>query len=544
MVNLLRILRLMKPFWRRTLLALLLSVLTIGSSIALMMISAWMISVAALQLGITSLGVAPVAVRLFGLSRAVFRYLERLVSHDVTFRLLARLRVWFYERIEPLSLVQLQAFRSGDLMARVVSDIEELQNFYLRLVSPPIVAVIVTFGMGLTFSVFDGRAALVLVAFMLVTGLLLPVLTWWIGVRAGSQVIDSRTQLNTHLVDTIQGISDSLAFGYATQLRAALDGMNSRLAHWERQMGRLDGLQNGLSVLLVNGAAVVVLWIAIGRVDGVMLATLVLGTIAAFEAITPLALAGQHLGQELTAAGRVFEVIDSTPTVPEPAQPASRPLTSPDLKLEGVSFRYAAEERLIYANFSLALPYGTKLLLTGESGIGKSSLINILLRFAEYEAGHITVDGTDLRTLSQEDVRQMFGVMTQRTHLFNTTIGENIRIGRTAASDEEIVAAAQAAHIHDFILSLPHGYDTFVGEGGTLLSGGERQRIALARMLLKDAPIWLLDEITANLDPVTAANVFRAVLAAGADRTFIVMTHRMELVDHYRFNQHVRLASQ
>ena len=308
-------------------------------------------------------------------------------------------------------------------------------------------------------------------------------------------------------------------------------------------MGRLDGLQNGLSVLLVNMAAVAVMWIAIGRVDGVMLAALVLGTIAAFEAITPLALAGQHLGQELTAAGRVFEVIDSTPTVPEPVQPAVRPSTAPDLKLEDVSFRYAAEERPVYTDFSLNLPYGTKLLLTGESGVGKSSLINILLRFADYETGHITLGGTDLRVLAQEDVRQMFGVMTQRTHLFNTTIGENIRIGRTSASDEEVEAAAQAAHVHDFILSLPDGYDTFVGEGGTLLSGGERQRIALARMLLKDAPIWLLDEITANLDPITATNVFHAVLTAGANRTLIVMTHRTEFVDHRRFYQQVRLIS-
>ncbi|MCB0166089.1 MAG: thiol reductant ABC exporter subunit CydC [Anaerolineae bacterium] len=543
MANLLQVLRLMKPFWRRTLLALLLSALTTGSSIALMMTSAWLISTAALQLGITSLGVAPTAVRLFGLSRALFRYLERLVSHDVTFRLLARLRVWFYERIEPLSLVQLQAFRSGDLMARVVSDIDELQNFYLRLVSPPLVAIIVTGGMGLTFSFIDGRAALVGVAFMLLTGLLLPLLTWGMGVRVGPQLIAERTQLNSHLVDAIQGIADSLAFGYAAHMRTALTGMAAHLAGWERQMGRLDGLQTGLSMLLVNLAAVAVLWVAIGRVEGVMLAVLVLGTIAAFEAITPLALAGQHLGQELTAAGRVFEVINSTPTVPEPLQPVTCPTAAPNVELAGLMFRYAAGDRPVYTDFSLNVPYGAKVLLTGASGAGKSSLINILLRLADYEAGQITLGGVDLRALAQEEVRQVFGVMTQRTHLFNTTIRENIRIGRKAADDEAVAAAAQAAHIHDFILTLPNGYDTWVGEGGALLSGGERQRLALARMVLKDAPIWLLDEITANLDSITAANVLRTVLAAGADRTLILMTHRPERLSRYRFDQRVRLVA-
>jgi len=539
--GLIQVLRLMRPFWQRVLLALLLSVLTIGSSIALMMTSAWLISTAALQLGIVSLGLAPTAVRFFGLSRAVFRYLERLVSHDVTFRLLSRLRVWFYERIEPLSLVQLQSFRSGDLMSRVVSDVEELQNFYLRVVSPPLVAVIITAIMGIVFSLFDGRTALVLVGFMLATGSVLPLLTRWMGENIGQQQVTQRTQLNSLLVDTVQGMADSIAFGYADRLGEMLGEMNGRLTQTERQMGRLDGLQNGLSVLMVNLAAVCVLWLAIGRVEGVVLATLTLGTIAAFEAITPLALAGQNFGKEQTAANRVFEIINSTPTIPEPT-PLPIPLADkPKLTLKKLTFRYGTDEQPVFANFSLAVPYGARLLLTGESGAGKSSLINILLRFTDYEAGQITVGQTDLRSISHETVRQLFGVMTQRTYLFNTTIGENIRIGRKSASDESVITAAQAAQIHPFITSLPDGYDTYVGEGGALLSGGERQRIALARMLLKDAPIWLLDEITANLDPITAANVLQAVLVAGAERTIVLMTHRTRLVKSHSFDQHVRL---
>jgi len=542
MAELARIVSLLRPFWRRVLLALLLSLLTIGSSVALMMTAAWLISTAALQLGITSLGLAPTGVRAFGLSRALSRYLERLVSHDVTFRLLARLRVWFYARIEPLALVQRQAFRSGDLMSRVVSDIEELQNIYLRVVSPPLVALLATLLMGLAFGFFDGRAALVLVAFMLFTGTALPWFAWWSGAGAGSRVVTQRTQLNSHLVDTIQGLADGLAFGYTGVLRRKMGETNDRLSRAERQLGRLDGVQSGLSVLLVNLAAVAVLWVAIGRVDGLLLATLTLGSIAAFEAITPLGAAGQNLGRELAAARRIFEIIDTTPTIPEPAAAAPPPGDNPALQLNGVTFRYAPDEPPVFTNFSLRAPYGQRVLITGESGAGKSSLINLLLRFADYDAGQVRIGAQDLRTLSHQAVRQLFGVMTQRTHLFNTTIRENIWIGRRDASEEELIAAAQAAQVHDFILSLPDGYETAVGEGGALLSGGERQRIALARMLLKDAPIWLLDEITANLDPLTAAGVLQAVLRAGDDRTIILMTHRTQLVDQVRFEQQVRLG--
>lgn len=537
------ILRLMKPFWRRTLLALVLSALTIGSSVALMMTSAWLISTAALQLGITSLGVAPVAVRLFGLSRAVFRYLERLVSHDVTFRLLARLRVWFYERIEPLSLVQLQSFRSGDLISRVVSDVEELQNFFLRVVSPPAVAAVVTVVMALAFGAIDRRVGLVLAGFMVLSATLLPLLAWWIGVRAGRPVVAIRAHLNSHLVDAVQGLPDAIAFGYAEPLRQTLERIAGRLARQERWMGWLDGLQSGLSLLMVNLAAAGVLWVALGRVDAVLLAALALGTIAAFEAITTLALAGQHLGREMAAASRVLEIIESAPAVQEGDRRLPELAARPALKLDRVTFRYGDDARPALVDFSLDVPYGAHLLLTGESGAGKSSLINVLLRFVDYEAGRITVGRTDLRDMRHESVRQIFAVMTQRTHLFNTTIRENVRIGHQSATDEEVVAAAQAARVHDFIQTLPDGYETYVGEGGVLLSGGERQRIALARTLLKDAPIWLLDEVAANLDPVTAVDVLQSVLRAGAGRTVILMTHRPELVAGYSFDSEIRLIA-
>ncbi len=539
--SLLQVLGLMRSFWQRVVLALLLSALTIGSSIALMMTSAWLISTAALQLGIVSLGVAPTAVRFFGISRAVFRYLERLVSHDVTFRLLARLRVWFYERIESLSPAQIDSFSSGDLIARIVSDIEELQNLYLRALSPPLVAVIVIALTGLAFSFFDLLAAGVLILFMVVGAVLLPLFTGWIGRRYGPGVIAARTQINIQMVDSIQGLADSTAFGYSKIRSAELDQTGQRLSAEERRMARVDSIQGGLSVGLVNLAAVAVLYAALGRVDGVYLGTLALGTLAAFEAITPLALAAQNLGKELTAAQRVFEIIEAEPVIRPPAESKPLPPTDRSLTLEHVTFRYGPEESYVFRDFSLDVPDGAKVAVMGPSGSGKSSLVNLLLRFWEYEGGRITIGGMDLRMLDHETVRHTFGVMTQRTHLFNTTIAENIRIAWDDASDEDIIRAAQAAQVHDFILLLPDGYDTFVGENGVALSGGERQRVAMARVILKDSPVWLLDEFTANLDPVTAHALMRSVLDVARARSVIVITHRVGLVDQGAFDRVVRL---
>jgi len=531
------LLTLLRPFSRSILLALLLSIVTISSSIALMMTSAWLISTAALQLGITSLSLAPTAVRLFGLSRATFRYLERLVSHDVTFRILAHLRVWFYENIEPLSPAQLDAFSSGDLMARLVSDVEELQNTYIRVIAPPIVAVIITIGIGITFSFIDIFVALVAVAFMIIAGTVLPLLTWWIGNQIGVHLVAARANINIHLVDTIQGLSDSLAYGYATNRLELLSDFNNEVLRLELQEAWLYSLQGGVSVLMVNLASFSVLLTAIDRVDGVLLATVTLGMIAAFEPITPLALATQYLGKELSAARRVFNLMDLKPTIVERIETRSKPDHDINLALKEIDFRYGKTEPWVFHDFSIDIPFGSRVVITGESGSGKSSLVNLLLRFWDYEKGQVIVGDMPLKELAHDDARSLFGVMTQSVHLFNTTISENIRIANKSASDEMIIDVAKAVQIHDFIMSLPNGYDTYVGENGLSLSGGERQRLALARILLKDAPIWILDEITANLDFVTADKVLASVMQLGTNRTIILITHQTSLVEKYKFDQ-------
>lgn len=526
---LLRVLRLILPFWRGMLLAALLGVLTVGSSISLMATSAWLISKAALQPSIAELGIAVVGVRFFGIARGVFRYLERIASHETTFRLLAHLRVAFYQALEPIAPARLVSIRSGDLLSRVIDDIENLQNLYLRAVAPPVASVIIALLLTLFLTLFDPLIALTVLIFMLAAGIVVPLVAWW-GSQKTGQRSHLRTELNASLVDQIQGMAETLVYG---QLPAQLNRialLRQQLTTEERRTARWDALQLALSLLMTNSAAVAVLAVAIPRIEGVYLATVTLAATAVFEAFAPLAQAAVNLGLHRQAAHRLFEITDMPPTIHEPLAPAPIP-EKPALIIKNLSFRYAEGMPLILDNFTLDMPFGQRVAILGESGSGKSTLVNVLLRFWDYNAGHILLGEQELRQYRQTDVRNLFGVMTQRTHLFNTTIRENIWIARRTAPIEAVETAAKQAQIHDFILSLPEGYDTYVGEDGSRLSGGERQRIALARVLLKNSPILILDEATANLDVITERAIMDTILQVTAGRSLLMFTHRAIFLD-------------
>ncbi|MCB9455839.1 MAG: thiol reductant ABC exporter subunit CydC [Anaerolineaceae bacterium] len=535
-----RVLRLAFPFWRGMALATLLGVLTIASSVSLMATSAWLISRAAQQPSIAELSVAVVGVRFFGIARGVFRYLERLVSHETTFRLLAHLRVAFYRAIEPLAPARLVSLRSGDLLSRVIDDIESLQNLYLRAVAPPLTALVVALLLTVFLNLFDPLVALVALVFMLAAGILVPLLAWWGNASAGRDRVAVRAELNATLVDYIQGMAETLVYGQTPAQAGKIAALSRGLAAQEARIARFDALQVALTVFLTNGAALAVLAAAIPHIEGVYLATVALATIALFEAFLPLAQAAAHLGANTQAARRLFALADLPPVITDPVSPAPLP-ERPALEIRGLSFRYAAGEPAVFEAVTLALQPGERVAILGESGAGKSTLVNVLLRYWDYETGAILLDGRDLRDYRQADVREVFGVMTQRTHLFNTTIRENIRIARAGATQEAIETAARQAQIHDFILSLPEGYDTFVGEDGSQLSGGERQRVALARVLLKNTPVLILDEATANLDPITERSVLETILQSTAGRSLLIFTHRRVLLDQvdrvYRLHQ-------
>lgn len=537
-----RLMGYMLPLWRGIALSVLLGLLTVASSVGLMATSAWMISMAALRPSIAALGVSVVAVRFFGIARGVFRYLERLVSHDTTFRLLAEWRVRFYRAIEPLAPARLMDARSGDLLGRVVSDIDALQEVYLRAIAPPLVALLTAIFVLALFGAFDPFVALVMLGFMALGGVGLPLLAWWAGQHPGRKLVAIRAELHAALVDEIQGMGDRLIYGQASEMSdfgAEYSATESDIfAAQERRIALIDAVQTALNVLVVNGAALAVLAVAIGRVNGIYLATLALATVTAFEAFSPLAQAATNLGAGLAAAQRLFDIVDMPPAVVE--QQAVSPVPQDyRIQFEAVTFRYAPQSAPILQGLSFDVQRGQRVAIVGSSGAGKSTIANLLLRFWEYESGTICLGGHDLRDYTSADLRRMIGVMSQRTYLFNTTIMENIRLARVDASDEDVLRAAKLAQVHDFIAALPDGYATRVGEDGARLSGGERQRIALARVLLKDAPIVILDEPTANLDALTEQSVWHSILEATAGRTLLVMTHRLPAGE--RWDQMVRL---
>ncbi len=527
--------------WRQVGLSVLLGAATIGSSVALMGTSAWLISTAALHGSVADFGVAVVGVRFFGIARGVFRYLERLVSHGVTFNLLARLRVWFYTALEPLAPARLMHFRSGDLLSRIVADVEFLENFYIRVVSPPVVAVLVALGTGLFLWAYDPILSLALLASLLALGAGTPFITQAVSRKPGKKLIARRAALHTLLVDGIQGLPDLLAFGRAADRAAQIDAASQDYGRIQRRMAAINAVNTGLGTLLSNLGLWTVVLLAIplihqGQIPGVMLATLGLVTLAAFEAVTPLPLAAQTMSSSAEAARRLFEVVEAEPAIGDRLSVSSEPypvsshqpsITNCQLQITGLTFTYPHTTTPALQDLTFDLRPGESIAIVGPSGAGKSTLVNLLVRFWEYDGGSIQLNGTDLHQLAGEEVRAQFAVVSQNSYFFNASIRQNLKLARPGASDEEMIEAARQAQIHEWIAGLKDGYETRIGEQGFRLSGGERQRLAIARALLKEAPILVLDEPTANLDPLTERAVLETLFGLMAGRTSILITHRL-----------------
>ena len=532
-----RLLHFLKGSWGWVALSVLLGSLTIGSNVALMGTSAWLISDAALHPSIADLAVAIVGVRFFGITRAVFRYLERLVSHNVTFRLLSRLRVWFYEKLEPLAPARLLEYRAGDLLARIISDVGTLENFYVRVIAPPLTAVLVMLGVSFFLASNDPRLAALLIGFFLFLGLILPILAQMMSRQPGSDVITQRAELNTQVVDGIQGMQEILAFGHMQDRLRQLKTTGKYYGESQARLARINGTHSGLSAFMNNFAIWVVLFICIplvtaGHINGVVLASLALITISSFESVTPLPLAAQMWISSREAARRLFEVVDTEPAIKDEtrysrsnAQQAETELAS--IQFSNLSFTYPNNNIPALQHISFNVKPGKSIAIVGPSGAGKSTLANLLLRFWDYESGEIRLDGESLKAYVPEEVRERIAYVSQNTYFFNTSIFENLRMARRRVSREEVEAAARAAQIHDFIMGLPKGYDTITGEQGLRLSGGERQRLAIARAIIKDAAILILDEPTANLDALTERQVLETLFALMHRKTSLLITHRL-----------------
>ena len=536
-----RLIRFFRQHWGEVLGSALLGFLTVGSSVGLMGASAWLISTAALHPPLAALNIAIVGVRFFGITRGISRYGERLVSHNLTFKILTKLRVWFYKSLVPLAPARLLNYRSGDLLSRIISDIKTLEDFYVRSLSPPLVAILVGSGTSLFLGLYHPGFSLILAGLFVLGGLALPWLVHKLSQNPGITLVNQRALLSENLVSFVQGLPDLLVFGQAEAKRTQLEKASRKYNKAQLKLVRISGLSGGLFIFISNLATWLVLVLAIplvtaGEIPGVMLAALVLMTLSSFESVQPLPQAMETLSSSLQSGSRLFEVVDAKPAVVEPDEAVPFPKTL-QFEAKDLSFIYPGSQDPALQNINFQLEGGSKLAIVGPSGGGKTTLINLLLRFWEYYQGDLLLGnpGLSLHSLRGDQLRSMISVVSQRGYLFNDTIRENLSIGKPGATEGEIILVAKKARIHDLIVTLPAGYESFLGEQGYRFSAGERQRLNIARAVLNNAPILLLDEPTANLDPITEREVLDTLFEVMTGKTTILVTHRLVKLD--RFDQ-------
>jgi ATP-binding cassette subfamily C protein CydC len=508
-------------------------VLATASGVGLMGTSAWLLSKAALHPSIAALQVAIVGVRAFGVSRAALRYVERLVSHDVTLRLLGRLRMALFRALAPLSPARLLSHRSGDLLGRVLEDVGTLESLYVRVLGPSLAAIGIAALLAALLWRFSSALPVVAVGGLALGGVVAPRLAARLGEAPGRRLVSLRGELLARLVDGVRGVADLLAFGREAAHAGALAATSRDAVAEQRRLVRASALGGSLAGLAADLTTVAVLALAIplveaGELDAVELATVALLTLASFEAVAPLPLAWHGLGAMREASRRLFEVMDTPPAVREPRGCVPTPVAgSPLLELRDLRFSYPGEPRPALDGVSLRLERGRRVAVVGSSGSGKSTLAHLLLRFWDAPSGSIRLEGHDLGEWPSDDARARVAFAAQKAHVFTGTLRENLLLARPGASAGELSAVLRAVRLDALVERLPGGLDGWVGEEGHRLSGGERQRLALARALLRPAPILLLDEPTAHLDALTEREVLSAVVRAGEGRATLLVTHRL-----------------
>lgn len=528
-----RLLALYRPYLGWMLLGALLSVLALLANVGLMALSGWFIT----AMGLAGAGGAAInyftpaaIIRGLAMARTAGRYGERIVTHEATFRLVARLRVWLFGHIEPLAPAGLHGLHSGDLLSRVQKDVDRLDSLYLRILLPIAVAVVALLLFGAFAASYSLQIALALLGLLLVGALALPLWAMRQARLPGAAQVRLSAQLRTQVIDSVQGLAELINAGADRRYAQAIDALSDEWLAAQDRLNRINSLNSAALGLLAGLAVWAVLLLGIPllqsqALSGPQLTMLVLFALASFEAVMPLPLALQVWSETGAAAERLFAITDQRSATREPAHPRPLPPGN-ELVFDNVSLRYPGSDSDALRDIALTLPAGSRTLLLGESGAGKSSLVDLLLRFRDPSSGSIRLDGCDLRELRSEQLRTRISVVSQHTHLFNASIRDNLLLAAPQAGSAQLEAACRAAQVHDFIAAQPDGYDTWLGETGVKVSGGQARRIAIARALLKDAPILVLDEPTEGLDNRTALALCRTLEDVMRDRTVLVISHR------------------
>ncbi|MFD3223721.1 MULTISPECIES: heme ABC transporter ATP-binding protein/permease CydC [Rahnella] len=514
-------------------LGVILAIVTLLASIGLLTLSGWFLAASAVAgvAGLYSFNyMLPAAgVRGAAIFRTAGRYAERLVSHDATFRVLAHLRVFTFTKILPLSPGGIAHFRQADLLNRLVADVDTLDHLYLRVISPLVsalvVIILVTFGL----SFLDVKLALTLGAIMLVLMLLLPVIFYRAGKPAGRELTALRSNYRMQLTSWLQGQSELVVFGAQSRFRQQLNDIEQRWMLRQQQQAKLTGLSQAMVIAAAGLTVTLMLWLAAGGINqfpqpGALIALFVFTPLAAFEALGPVAAAFQHLGQVIASAQRVSQIIDQPADVTFPSQgPLAGERVS--LSLKNVNFTYPGQPLPVLKNINLDVRAGEHIALLGQTGCGKSTLLQLLTRAWDISNGALEINGHPVADYDEATLRKMITVVSQRAHVFNTTLRENLRMASPQSTDEQIADALKQVDLH--VLLENEGLNAWLGEGGRQLSGGEQRRIGLARALLHDAPLWLLDEPTEGLDAETEQHILALLHKHCQNKTLLLVTHRL-----------------
>ncbi|OMH38866.1 thiol reductant ABC exporter subunit CydC [Motiliproteus sp. MSK22-1] len=551
MKDLLRLLALSRSRWLWMSLGILLALVTVIANISLLSISGWFLASMAVAgiAGISMNYFTPAAIiRFLAILRTAGRYGERLVTHDATLRLLSDLRVWFYRRLEPLAPAQLQNYHSGDLLSRIQADIDTLDNFYLRLLLPSVVALIGIPLVVIIIALYDHTIAGLTLAALLLVGVAIPLQLANRTRKKGKQLITESAALRTALIDGVQGMRELIIYDATERHSDHCLSLSQSYTDLQRQINRASSSSQALTLLVINICVWISLWLLIPQVAStarppVELAMLILLVMASFETVLQMPLAFEQLSTTLTAARRLFSIIDTKPRRKEPGK-SSPALQRCDLHLDNISFDYrdndypdndpqtcTPNKNGVLNRFNLTIGQGEKIAILGPSGAGKTSITHLLLGFWQPQQGSISIGGYNIDDFYSEDLRRHFSVVSQHSYLFANTIRHNLLLGNPQADQAMLDHACRVAGLDTFISTLPDGYDTWLGETGRGLSGGQSRRIAIAQAIIKQAPVLILDEPTEGLDPITEAKVTEALLEAMKERTVILITHRLTMLE-------------